>query len=255
MVFRLGPKKNKEEKNEVLAQQEQHMIEGVTELSETAVKEVLVPRIDVVFIPSDATLEEIQVIVKRDGYSRYPVYEETIDNVIGVLYVKDLISVIFNHEQESFDLKGLIRKPYFIPESKRLDSLLSEFKKRHVHIAIVVDEYGGVSGIVCMEDIIEEIVGEIQDEFDDEGDELVPIDDHTWLVDARMNIEDLNEKINLGLVDGEVDTLGGFVFNLFGKIPVRYEKATYENIDFIIHEMENHKIKTVKIVVDVNQEK
>lgn len=248
-------KKTKEEKNEVLAQQEQHMIEGVTELSETAVKEVLVPRIDVVFIPASATLDEVLKIMERDGYSRYPVYEETIDNVIGVLYVKDLIPVILNRDGTEFDLKNLIRKPYFIPESKRLDSLLSEFKKRHVHIAIAVDEYGGVSGIVCMEDIIEEIVGEIQDEFDDEGDEVIQSDDHSWLVDARINIEDLNEKLNLRLPDEEVDTLGGFVFNLFGKIPVRYEKVSYENLDFIIQEIENHKIKIVKIVTDARQEK
>lgn len=254
-MFNLKLKKTKEEKNKVLAQQEQHMIEGVTELSETAVKEVLVPRIDVVFIPASATLDEVLKIMERDGYSRYPVYEETIDNVIGVLYVKDLIPVILNRDGTEFDLKNLIRKPYFIPESKRLDSLLSEFKKRHVHIAIAVDEYGGVSGIVCMEDIIEEIVGEIQDEFDDEGDEVIQSDDHSWLVDARINIEDLNEKLNLRLPDEEVDTLGGFVFNLFGKIPVRYEKVSYENLDFIIQEIENHKIKIVKIVTDARQEK
>ena len=254
-MFNLKSRKAKEEKNEVLAQQEQHMIEGVTELSETAVKEVLVPRIDVVFIPAVATLDEVLKIIERDGYSRYPVYEETIDNVIRVLYVKDLISVLLNRESSEFDLKKLIRKPYFIPESKRLDSLLSEFKKRHVHIAIAVDEYGGVSGIVCMEDIIEEIVGEIQDEFDDEGDEVIQADDHSWLVDARINIEDLNEKLNLQLPDEDVDTLGGFVFNLFGKIPVRYEKVSYENLDFIIQEIENHKIKIVKIVSNGQQEK
>lgn len=254
-MFNLKLKKIKEEKNEVLAQQEQHMIEGVTELSETAVKEVLVPRIDVVFIPASATLDEVLKIMERDGYSRYPVYEETIDNVIGVLYVKDLIPVILNRDRTGFDLKDLIRKPYFIPESKRLDSLLSEFKKRHVHIAIAVDEYGGVSGIVCMEDIIEEIVGEIQDEFDDESDEVIQEDDHSWLVDARINIGDLNEKLNLRLPDEEVDTLGGFVFNLFGKIPVRYEKVSYGNLDFIIQEIENHKIKIVKIVIDTKQEK
>ena len=254
-MFNLKSRKAKEEKNEVLAQQEQHMIEGVTELSETAVKEVLVPRIDVVFIPAVATLDEVLKIIERDGYSRYPVYEETIDNVIGVLYVKDLISVLLNRESSEFDLKKLIRKPYFIPESTRLDSLLSEFKKRHVHIAIAVDEYGGVSGIVCMEDIIEEIVGEIQDEFDDEGDEVIQADDHSWLVDARINIEDLNEKLNLQLPDEDVDTLGGFVFNLFGKIPVRYEKVSYENLDFIIQEIENHKIKIVKIVSNGQQEK
>ena len=142
-----------------------------------------------------------------------------------------------------------------MPESKRLDSLLAEFKKRHVHIAIAVDEHGGVSGIVCMEDIIEEIVGEIQDEFDDEGDEIIQSDEHSWLVDARINVEDLNDRLGLKLPDDGIDTLGGFVFNLFGKIPVRYEKTSYENIDFIIQEIENHKIKVIKIVVDAKRER
>ena len=218
-MFNLKFGKSKTAKNEVLAQQEQDMLEGVTELSQTSVKEVLVPRIDVVFLPADAALDEVLKILERDGYSRYPVYEETIDNVIGVFYVKDLIPVILNH-RDDFDLKKLIRKPYFVPESKRLDSLLAEFKKRHVHIAIAVDEHGGVSGIVCMEDII-----------------------------------DLNDRLGLKLPDDDIDTLGGFVFNLFGKIPVRYEKTSYENIDFIIQEIENHKIKVVKIVTETNSEK
>ena len=253
-MFNLKFGKQKKNKNGILAQQEQDMLEGVTELSQTSVKEVLVPRIDVVFLPADAALDEVLKILERDGYSRYPVYEETIDNVIGVFYVKDLIPVILNH-RDDFDLRQLIRKPYFVPESKRLDSLLAEFKKRHVHIAIAVDEHGGVSGIVCMEDIIEEIVGEIQDEFDDEGDEIIQSDEHSWLVDARINVEDLNDRLGLKLPDDGIDTLGGFVFNLFGKIPVRYEKTSYENIDFIIQEIENHKIKVIKIVVDAKRER
>ena len=121
----------------------------------------------------------------------------------------------------------MIRKPFFVPESKRIDSLLREFKRRHVHIAIAIDEYGGVSGIVCMEDIIEEIVGDIQDEFDNEREDIVAIGDSAWLCDARVNLEDLNDEMDLGLPVEDFDTLGGFVFDLFGKIPSRYEKVSW----------------------------
>ncbi len=136
-----------------------------------------------------------------------------------------------------------------MPESKKLDSLLREFQRRRVHISVVVDEYGGTSGIVCLEDIIEEIVGEIQDEFDHETEELVKISEDVYLCDARVNLEWLNEQLGIELPCDDFDTLGGFVFHLFGKIPVRYEKMSYQNIDFIIQNMEGHKIDTIKIVL------
>jgi len=146
-------------------------------------------------------------------------------------------------------LKKIVRKPFFVPESKRIDALLREFKRRHVHIAIAIDEYGGVSGIVCMEDIIEEIVGDIQDEFDNEREDILPIGEGVWLCDARMSLDELDE-IFAGEIgdDEEFETLGGFVFDLFGKIPVKYEKVSWKNFDFIIQDMEGHKINTVKIV-------
>ena len=138
---------------------------------------------------------------------------------------------------------------YFVPESKRIDGLLREFKRRHVHIAIAIDEYGGVSGIVCMEDIIEEIVGDIQDEFDNEREDALSIGDGVWLCDARINLGDLSEILSMALPDEEFDTLGGFVFDLFGKIPVKYEKASWNGVDFIVQDMDGHRINTVKIVI------
>ncbi|OHD82009.1 MAG: magnesium/cobalt efflux protein [Spirochaetes bacterium RIFOXYC1_FULL_54_7] len=224
----------------------QDMIRGIEELSETTVKEVMVPRIDTVFIPIDADREELLATVTGCGHSRIPVYRETIDDVVGVLYVKDLLHAIV--KKGDVDLASLVRKPFFVPDSKRIDSLLREFKRRHVHIAIAIDEYGGVSGIVCMEDIIEEIVGDIQDEFDNEREDVVGIGDSSWLVDARINIEDLNEEIFLDIPDDEFDTLGGFVFDLFGKIPSRYEKVVWREWDFVIQEMDGHRIGTVKIL-------
>ncbi len=226
--------------------EEKDMIRGIVELSETTTKEIMVPRIDVIFISVETKFDEIIEIVTSCGHSRFPVYKDTIDNVIGILYVKDLLSFI--HHFDTFVLENVIRKPYFVPESKRLDTLLKEFKRRRVHIAVAVDEYGGVSGIVCMEDIIEEIVGEIQDEFDNETEEIVQIGDGAYLCDARVNIEDLNQAVGLTLPEEDFDTLGGYVFDLFGKIPVRYEKVTQNGVDFVIQEMDGHKIKTVKLI-------
>jgi len=234
----------KEAKN--LNDEKRDMIQGVVDLSSTSVKEVIIPRIDVEFIPVTATRDELLQKVTESGHSRFPVYNESIDNVVGVLYVKDLIKQLA--KKDEIDLAGIIRKPFFVPESKRLDSLLREFKRRHVHIAIAIDEYGGVSGIVCMEDIIEEIVGDIQDEFDNEREDILTIGDGVWLCDARVNLDDLSGIFTDGLPDEEFDTLGGFVFDLFGKIPVKYEKASWRNFDFIVQDMEGHRINTIKIV-------
>jgi magnesium and cobalt transporter len=235
-----------EPESDAVTSERQEMIKGVQELSETMVKEVMVPRIDTVFIPIDAEREELLDIVMNCGHSRIPVYRESIDDVVGVLYVKDLLRAIV--KGTSVNLSELIRKPFFVPDSKRIDSLLREFKRRHVHIAIAIDEYGGVSGIVCMEDIIEEIVGDIQDEFDNEREEIITVSESSWLVDARLNIEDLNEELGMDLPDEEFDTLGGFVFDLFGKIPARYEKVIWRDFDFIVQEMDGHRINAVKII-------
>ncbi len=230
-----------------LSYERKDMIKGIVELSDTSVKEIVVPRIDVVFISYDTSHEELLNIIVTHGYSRYPVYKETIDNVIGILYVKDLFSYVKN--KSTIVLEQIIRKPFFVPESKRLDALLREFKRRKVHIAIVVDEYGGVSGILCLEDIIEEIVGDIQDEFDDEKEEIIKIGENMYLCDARTEIEDVNEAAGIHLPEEPFETLGGFVFDLFGKIPVTYEKTTYENIDIIVQDIDGHKINSVKLII------
>ena len=228
-----------------LNEEKEDMIRGVVDLSDTAVKEVMIPRIDVDFIPLDMETEELLTRVAESGHSRFPVYAESIDNVVGVLYVKDLINSFAR--KEPIDLEKIIRKPFFVPESKRIDGLLREFKRRHVHIAIAVDEYGGISGIVCMEDIIEEIVGDIQDEFDNEGEDISSLGDGLWLCDARVDMDDLAEALHTELPSDEFETLGGFVFDLFGKIPVRYEKVRWKDFDFIVQDMDGHKINTVKI--------
>ena len=230
-----------------IVEERRNMIEGIEELAETTVKEVMVPRIDVEFISDEISFDELKQVIAEQGYSRYPVYTDTIDNVVGILYVKDLLS----HQKEGqFDVRKGMRKPYFVPETKRLDELLREFKKRKVHIAVAIDEYGGVSGIVSMEDILEVIVGDIQDEFDDDEDEeVIEIGEGIYLCDARTAIDEVNERLSLQLPEDDFETLGGFVFEQFGRIPLNQEKVTYEGIDFVVQQIEGHKINSVKIVM------
>jgi CBS domain containing-hemolysin-like protein len=235
---------------QALESDQREMIRGVVELSGTTVKEVMVPRTDTVFLSAAASRDELLTRIVESEHSRFPVYEDTIDNVIGILYVKDVLKALVQGDsaEASFSVKALLRKPFFVPLSKHIDGLLRELRRRRVHIAVVVDEYGGVSGIVCMEDIIEEIVGDIQDEFDHETEDILKLGERTWLCGARINLEDLARETGIELPVEDFDTLGGFVFDLFGKIPVKYEKAEYKGNDFIIQDVDGHKINTVKIV-------
>ena len=242
-----------ESQEEIIQEEKQDMIEGVEGLSSTTVKEVMIPRIDVDFISSDCKKEELIEKIITSGHSRFPVYSESTDNVVGVLYIKDLLKSIANNEE--IDILKIIRKPYFVPESKIIHSLLREFKRRHLHIAIAIDEYGGISGIVTMEDIIEEIVGDIQDEFDKENEDIIFINDNTWLCDARINLSDLNETIETQFPEEDFDSLGGFVFDLFGKVPVKFEKVCWNNFEFIIQAMDGHRINLVKIIKNVEESK
>jgi magnesium and cobalt transporter len=221
------------------------MIKGVQELSQTTVREVMLPRIDALFFPLDMNRDELLETVSSCGHSRIPVYRDNVDNVVGVLYAKDLLRVLV--KGGDFELADLVRKPFFVPETKRIDSLLREFKRRRVHMAIVVDEYGGVSGIVCLEDIIEEIVGEIQDEFDNEKEDIIPLSDGIWICDARADLDDLNEELGLSLPSESFETLGGYLFDLFGRIPVRTEKIEKDGIRFTVQDMDGNRIISVKV--------
>jgi magnesium and cobalt transporter len=236
--------------------EEKKMIAGIMELSETTAKEILVPRVDVVSLPEVLPYEELYEKILEGGHSRFPVYRDSIDDVIGVLYVKDLAHKLMAgeiHPKTEINLTNFLRKPFFIPESKRLDALLREMKKKRIHIAIAVDEYGGVAGIICFEDILEEIVGEIQDEFDNELEDILKIGEKNYLCDARVLVEDINEKLGLELPNEDFDTLGGFVFDLIGKIPVKYERVHFQDADFIVQSMDAHKIKTIKVVLDASK--
>jgi len=239
---------------ESLETDKKEMIQGIFELSDTTVKEVMVPRIDVEFISTRLSREELLARIVESTHSRFPVYEETIDKVIGILYVKDVLKSLVKADKDMSDIKDLVHKPFFVPESKRIDDLLRELRRRKVHIAVVVDEYGGVSGIVCMENILEEIIGDIQDEFDNESEDVLELGGGAWLCETRVNLEDLSERIGIKFPVEKFDTLGGFVFDLFGKIPVKYEKAVWEGHDFIIQDVEGHKINSVKIISDLKED-
>jgi len=227
------------------------MIQGVVELSRSTVKEIMVPRPDVISVSLDTPADTLVERVAASGHSRLPVYHQNMDNIVGVVYAKDLLRSRASPggEGEEPVLERIMRRPYFVPESKKVDELLREFQLRHVHIAVIVDEYGGTSGIVCLEDVIEEIVGDIQDEFDNETDEIQKIGEGIYLCDARVRLDELNQFPEFDLPDDDFETLGGFVFDLFGKIPVKYEKESYGMADFVIQQMEGNRVASVKVVV------
>ena len=241
-------KKKKPDVNvaEDVNEQRRGMLQGVDDLAETVVKEVMIPRIDVDFLSIDTEYSELLEKVVESGHSRFPIYDGSSDNVVGILYLKDMLRLIARGKEVK--VAEIIRKPFFVPESKRIDSLLMEFKRKHVHIAVAIDEYGGTSGIVCMEDIIEEIVGDIQDEFDNEREDITKLGEGMWLCDSRVDLEDLASVLDEEMPIKDFDTLGGFVFDLFGKIPIKFEKATWKDYDFIIHDVEGHKVNTIKII-------
>jgi CBS domain containing-hemolysin-like protein len=248
----LKRKKNKEVDNllgrdsEALKDDEREMIRGILELGETPVKAIMVPRTDVVALAADEPFDSIVKMIVRGRHSRIPIYEGSIDNVIGFLHVKDLIPYLARRETE-VDVKKLLRPILFVPEGKLINDLLRELQQRKEHIAVVVDEYGGMAGIVCLEDIIEEIVGEIQDEYDQEEEEIKKVSEDTYICDARTLIEDINEQLQLNLPMNGSDTLGGFVFNLFGKIPEVKESIGYGNVEFTVDLMDGNRIKKVRV--------
>lgn len=233
------------DEGEAALAEKREMIRGIQELGETTVKEVMVPRTDALFLPLDSGREELLEKVAESGHSRIPVYRGSVDEVVGILYAKDLLRALVGGS--SLALQDLVRKPFFVPETKRIDTLLREMKRRRVHIAVAVDEYGGVSGIVFLEDIIEEIVGEIDDEFDEAREEIITLGEGIWLCDAMTGLEDLDAKLQMGL-GGEVSgTLAGLLFDLFGRIPSRSESVRGKGFEFTVQDMNGNRITSVKI--------
>lgn len=233
--------------------EEQKILEGIVSFGNTDTKQVMRPRIDIFALNSDLKFPEVLNEIKKHGYSRVPVFEENADNVLGVLYVKDLLPYI---DRKTFNWSSLIREPYFVPENKKLDDLLKEFQEMKNHLAIVVDEYGGTSGIVTLEDIIEEIVGDISDEFDDEGLVYSKLDDYTYVFDGKTALKDFYRVVSI--IDdeedfeeqkGESETIAGFVLEIAGSFPKRGEKVLFKNYQFVVESLDKKRLKQIKVLL------
>ncbi|HEX6121695.1 MAG TPA: hemolysin family protein [Ktedonobacterales bacterium] len=231
----------------VIEAEERQMIDNVFELSDTAVHEVMVPRVDMITLEADSTIEEATALVLQGGRSRVPVYDDSIDNIIGVLYAKDLLR-IHATKQHPISVRPLLRPAYFVPESKRLDDLLREMKQRRVHIAIVVDEYGSTAGMVTIEDLVEEIVGDIKDEYDVEEHVFERVGENEFIVDAKLNIGDFQDLAERELPEGEYDTVGGFVYHELDKIPVVGDTVRYEDLALTVMDTKGRRLKKIKVV-------
>ncbi|MCK4235683.1 MAG: HlyC/CorC family transporter, partial [Candidatus Krumholzibacteria bacterium] len=217
---------------------------SIVEFGAKKVREVMVPRIDVFALDIHTPIEEIQGKVCMAGHSRVPVYDGGIDRIVGILYVKDLLRV-HPDDRSGSDLGSLVRETYYVPEGKKIDDLLREFQREKKHMAIVIDEYGGTSGIVTLEDILEEIVGEIRDEYDHEAPLVREMGHNEFNVAGRVNLDDLNDSLKVSIPTDGVDTLGGFLYNLIGRIPKEGEEVQYEGIKFKISRLDGQRIAEV----------
>jgi putative hemolysin len=233
-------------------QEEQKILEGIVTFGNTEVRQVMSPRIDIFALDKEETFSEIMAKIVEKGYSRIPVYDENIDQIEGVLFIKDLIPYI---DEKNFEWQSLIREPFFIPENKKLDNLLKEFQGMKNHLAIVVDEYGGTSGLVSLEDILEEIVGDISDEFDDENIIYSQIDDKNYLFEGKISLKDFYRIIDVNGSDfedkkGEAETLAGFLLEISGNFPKKNQKISFNTYLFTVENVDNRRIKQIKITIN-----
>jgi CBS domain containing-hemolysin-like protein len=222
------------------------VLAGVLEMGETVAREVMVPRTDMVCLEAGLSLEEVLAAVVDAEHSRVPVYEEKVDNIIGVLYTKDLLKV-WHSGREGFDVRRIIRPAYFIPETKPIAILLREFQRKRVHMAIVVDEYGGVGGLVTLEDVLEEAVGEIQDEYDVTEEQVTRLGDDEYLLDARLGIERLGELLGLTVEKDEFESLGGLAITMLGHLPKPGEDFTLGGWRFTVDKATDRKVIGIRV--------
>lgn len=234
------------------------MLVDIVMFGNTSARQVMTPRVDMVAIAQDSNFTEVLEMIKEAGYSRLPVYKENLDEIIGILYIKDLLAHIEN--TPDFHWQNLIRKAFFVPESKKIDDLLQEFRSRKVHLAIVVDEFGGTSGLITLEDIIEEVVGEINDEFDLEESGIHVIDEHTFIFEGKISINDFLKYLRIEDMEsfdnakGDSDTLAGFFIERTGELPEKNQEMVFQNIRFIIEEMEDRRINRIKVIRTPNDD-
>ncbi|MBN8565120.1 MAG: gliding motility-associated protein GldE [Flavobacteriales bacterium] len=238
--------------NEDTSQEEQKILEGIVSFGNTDTSQVMSPRIDVFALEIEESFKDVLTKILDKGYSRIPVYRDNIDQIEGVLFVKDLLPHI---DKTDFNWTTLLREPFFVPENKKLDNLLKDFQGMKNHLAIVVDEYGGTSGVITLEDIIEEIVGDISDEFDDENINYSQIDERTFLFEGKINLKDFYRIVDVNedwfeSKKGEAETLAGFILEILGTFPRKGQKIGFDNCTFIIESVDKKRVKQIKVVVD-----
>ena len=234
----------------LLGRDERGMIKRLIDFHDTQASSIMTPRTEIAAVEAGASLKDIEELTATEGHSRVPVYEQSLDNIVGMLYAKDVLLHLANGG-ESFDVRKIMRVPIFVPETKRIVDLFRELKAKKVHIAVVLDEYGGTSGLVSIEDILEEIVGEIEDEYESPSPEpLVRLDDHTVEVDAKVRVEQLADEFGVELSnDQEVETVGGLVFSLLGYVPKKGQEVEYERLRFTVLETERRTINRLKVEI------
>ncbi len=232
--------------------EEQKILEGIVTFGNTDARQVMSPRMDIFALEIEESFAAIYSKIIEKGFSRIPVYRDNIDQIEGVLFVKDLLRHI---DKEEFDWKTLIREPFFIPENKKIDNLLKDFQNMKSHLAIVVDEYGGTSGIVSLEDIIEEIVGDISDEFDGDNSNVSKIDDKNYVFEGKTNLKDFYRIIDVNeelfeTAKGEAETLAGFILEVLGNFPKKEQKIVFENCTFTIEVVDKKRVKQIKVTIE-----
>ncbi|OHB25963.1 MAG: hypothetical protein A2X84_01820 [Desulfuromonadaceae bacterium GWC2_58_13] len=233
------------EEEGIINEEEGDMLHSIFEFGETIVREIMVPRTDMVCCGTSTSLTDLLEAIISSGHSRIPIYEGTADRIVGIVYAKDLLRLWGNRPDE-FKVDLIMRTPYFVPETKRIEDLLQEFRTQRVHMAIAIDEYGGTSGLITIEDLIEEIVGDIQDEHDIEEDELFEEEPGVVLVDGRLSIEELEDYFEITIPREKFDTVGGYLFNLFGHVPKVNEEVRDGNLFMTVVECDDRKIRKVR---------
>ncbi len=228
--------------------EEKDLIHSIFEFGDTIVREVMVPRPDIVAIEDEMSLRDVQALVLEHGYSRIPVYHEELDNVAGIIYAKDVLKALHQGKHDA-PLNEIVREPHYIPETKKVAELLREMQRDKFHIALVTDEYGSVSGLVTLEDLLEELVGEIADEYDREEPELVPVGDGSYRVSGKASVDDVNELLDVELPDEDWDTVAGLMLELFGRIPKSGDSVEFQSMTFTAEEVQGRRIAKVLITM------
>jgi len=231
---------------ESIEEEEKELIHSIFEFGDTLVREVMVPRPDMVVAPVTASLQDVMDLILKRGYSRIPVYRGELDEIVGVVYAKDLLRHLHAGKAD-LPIEKIMREPYFVPETKKVSDLLREMQQRRVHIAIVLDEYGSVAGLVTIEDLLEEIVGEIADEYDREEQPFERIDDDTYRVDGRVPIDEVNDLLDVELPQDEWDTVAGLMYGLLGSVPTQGETVDFDNLTFTAEKVQGRRIAKILI--------